>query len=104
MAITPQLQADCYRLRLSLLIHSYIYYVTGGIIPSKNYFFIKHVDPSSPPNDGGGAGYRPRVRNPYSKQRLLLYLLLQVATLLYIKRLHNAKSLNYNLQILYTME
>lgn len=44
----------------------------SGIMLSKSYIFITHVDPVSPPYYqflkviGGGAGYRPRVRNVYS--------------------------------------
>ena len=69
-----QPQDDCYRLHLLFFDPLY-----SGIILGKNYFFIKHVDPTSLPkiltvemslHNGGSAGYRPRVRNPYFKQRL----------------------------------
>ena len=62
----------------------------GGTIPSTNCTFTTHVDPISPPSEthslgaisairprcafGGGAGYRPRVRNAYFIQRLVPYL------------------------------
>lgn len=55
-----------YRLHLQVVTHH------SGIMLSKSYIFITHVDPISPPNPnsfrviGGGAGYRPRVRNVYS--------------------------------------
>ena len=31
-------------------------------MPSESLIFTTHVDPISPPINGGGAGYRPRVR------------------------------------------
>ena len=31
-------------------------------MPSESLIFTTRVDPISPPNNGGGAGYRPRVR------------------------------------------
>jgi len=62
----------------------------GGTMPSTNCTFTTHVDPISPPSEthsldhkttirprcayGGGAGYRPRVRNAYFIQRLVPYL------------------------------
>ncbi|BAE50133.1 hypothetical protein amb1329 [Paramagnetospirillum magneticum AMB-1] len=48
-------------------------------MPNANQTFTAHVDPVSPPmfrpaswagKFGGGAGYRPRVRNVYSVWRL----------------------------------
>ena len=47
-------------------------------MPNANQTFTAHVDPISPPKVpvtmtgefGGGAGYRPRVRNVYSVWRL----------------------------------
>jgi hypothetical protein len=51
----------------------------GGTMPGKNRAFTTLVDPVSPPSirlfseaeeNGGGAGYRPRVRYAYATRRL----------------------------------
>ena len=53
-------------------LHLQVVTLHRGIILGKSYIFITHVDPISPPYTqfireiGGGAGYRPRVRNVYS--------------------------------------
>ena len=51
LKIKQQPQDDCYRLHLLFSIQNLkaLAKRSGGIIPSKNYPFIKHVDPISPP-------------------------------------------------------